>query len=418
MASAGLQLYEDILCLSMSANFNQKPLADRMRPENLEEFFGQEKILGEEKILKKAIEEDKVPSMIFWGPPGSGKTTLAHIIAKRTDSEFIKLSAISSGVKDIRREVEKAQNLKKIGKRTFVFIDEIHRFNKSQQDSLLPYVENGTITLIGATTENPSFEVNNALLSRCRVFVLEKLSAENIKKILERALRDESRGLGKIELKIEKDVLTFISEISDGDARTALNTLEFAAQISKNINRGIIEEALQKQILYDKNGEEHYNLISALHKSMRGSDADSALYYLVRMLEGGEEPLYIARRLIRFASEDVGVANSMALDQAVSAYQACHFVGMPECGINLAQAVVYMAKSKKSNKLYEAYMKAQNDVRNFGSLPVPLHLRNAPTKLMKDLDYGKEYKYSPDFEYKEDQEYMPEKLKNKRYLDL
>lgn len=396
----------------------EKPLADRMRPENLEEFFGQEKILGEGKILKKAIEEDKVPSMIFWGPPGSGKTTLAHIIAKKTYSEFVKLSATSSGVKDIRREVEKAQELKKIGKKTFVFIDEIHRFNKSQQDSLLPYVENGTITLIGATTENPSFEVNNALLSRCRVFVLEKLSAEDIEKILERSLQDEKKGLAKLKLKLEPNVLTLISEISDGDARMALNTLEFATQISKNINRKIIEEALQKKVLYDKNGEEHYNLISALHKSMRGSDADAALYYLVRMLEGGEEPLYIARRLVRFASEDIGIANSMALEQAVSAYQACHFVGMPECGINLAQAVVYMAKSKKSNKLYEAYMKAQNDVRNFGSLPVPLHLRNAPTKLMKDLNYGKEYKYSPDFEYQEDQEYMPEKLKNKRYLDF
>jgi putative ATPase len=402
----------------MTEKTSEKPLADRMRPENLEEFFGQEKIVGEGKILKKAIEEDKVPSMIFWGPPGSGKTTLAHIIAKKTDSEFVKLSAISSGVKDIRREVEKAQELKKIGKKTFVFIDEIHRFNKSQQDSLLPYVENGTIALIGATTENPSFEVNNALLSRCRVFVLEKLSSVDIEKILERSLHDEKRGLGKLKLKLEPNVLALISEISDGDARMALNTLEFATQISKDINKKIIEEALQKKILYDKNGEEHYNLISALHKSMRGSDADAALYYLVRMLEGGEEPLYIARRLVRFASEDIGVANSMALDQAVSAYQACHFIGMPECGINLAQAVVYMAKSKKSNKLYEAYMKAQNDVRNFGSLPVPLHLRNAPTKLMKDLNYGKEYKYSPDFEYQEDQEYMPEKLKNKKYLDF
>lgn len=397
---------------------NEKPLADRMRPENLEEFFGQKNILGEGKILKRAIEEDKVPSMIFWGPPGSGKTTLAHIIAKKTDSEFVKLSAISSGVKDIRREVEKAQELKKIGKKTFVFIDEIHRFNKSQQDSLLPYVENGTITLIGATTENPSFEVNNALLSRCRVFVLDKLSAEDIEKILERSLQDEKRGLGKLKLKLEPNVLTLISEISDGDARMALNTLEFATQISKDINRKIIEEALQKKVLYDKNGEEHYNLISALHKSMRGSDADAALYYLVRMLDGGEEPLYIARRLVRFASEDIGIANSMALEQAVSAYQACHFVGMPECGINLAQAVVYMAKSKKSNKLYEAYVKAQNDVRNFGSLPVPLHLRNAPTKLMKDLSYGKDYKYPPDFKYQEEQKYMPEKLENKKYLDF
>lgn len=402
----------------MAEKTSEKPLADRMRPENLEEFFGQEKIVGEGKILKKAIEEDKVPSMIFWGPPGSGKTTLAHIIAKKTDSEFVKLSAISSGVKDIRREVEKAQELKKIGKKTFVFIDEIHRFNKSQQDSLLPYVENGTIVLIGATTENPSFEVNNALLSRCRVFVLEKLSAVDIEKILERALQDGKKGLGKLKLKLEPNALGFIAEISDGDARTALNALEFATQISKEINREIIQEALQKKVLYDKNGEEHYNLISALHKSMRGSDANAALYYLVRMLEGGEEPLYIARRLIRFASEDIGVANSMALDQAVAAYQACHFIGMPECGINLAQAVVYMAKSKKSNKLYEGYMKAQNDVRNFGSLPVPLHLRNAPTPLMKELEYGKEYKYSPDFDYEEDQEYMPEKLRNKKYLDF
>lgn len=402
----------------MSNHFHKIPLADRMRPSSLADFVGQENILGEGKILRKAIESDNVPSMILWGPPGAGKTTLAYIIAKTTKGEFIKLSATTSGVKDLRKEIKKAEELKREGKKTIMFVDEIHRFNKSQQDTLLSHIENGTIILIGATTENPSFEVNNALLSRSRVFVLEKLSGENILKILKSALENEERGLGKMKIDIKKEDLKFLADMSDGDARVALNALEFAGDISKKISKKIIQEALQKSLAYDKNGEEHYNIISALHKSMRGGDADASLYYLARMLEGGEEPLYIARRLIRFASEDIGLKNSLALNQAVAAYQACHFIGMPECSVNLAQAVVYMAKSKKSNELYKAYGKAADDVKKYGNLPIPLHIRNAPTKLMKELDYGKNYKYSPDFEYKEKQEYMPEELKGRKYLDV
>ncbi len=394
------------------------PLADRMRPKTLGGFVGQEKLLQKGKILRKTIEADSVPSMIFWGPPGSGKTTLASIIAKITKGKFIKLSATSSGVKDLRKEIKNAEERKRGSRKTILFIDEIHRFNKSQQDILLPYVENGTIILIGATTENPSFEINSALLSRCRVFVLEKLTAGDIEEILKIALKDEVSGLGKLKIKIEKGCLKLLSEMSDGDARTALNALEFSASMSKKIDKGIIKEALQKFINYDKNGEEHYNIISALHKSMRGSDADAALYWLARMLECGEDPLYIARRLVRFASEDIGIANSLALNQAVAAYRACHFIGMPECSLNLAQAVVYLAKSKKSNKLYQAYQKAVDDARKYGGLPVPVHIRNAPTKLMKNLDYGKDYKYSPDFNYKEKQEYFPDELKNRKYLDF
>lgn len=394
------------------------PLANRMRPKTLSDFVGQENLLGKDKILRYAIETDSIPSMIFWGPPGSGKTTLASIVARITKGEFVKLSATTSGVKDLRDRIAKAQKAKAKNIKTILFIDEIHRFNKSQQDTLLSFVENGTIILIGATTENPSFEVNNALLSRARVFVLEKLELIHIVEILKKALSDKDNGLGGLKIEISKKDLNFLAEMSGGDARTALNTLEFASNINRKINKKIIEEALQKSLAYDKNGEEHYNIISALHKSMRGSDADAALYWLARMLEGGEDPLYIARRLIRFASEDIGIANSFALDQAVCAYQACHFIGYPECNVNLAQAVVYMAKSKKSNDLYQAYNKASDDVKKFGNLPVPLHIRNAPTKLMKELDYGKGYKYSPDFEYKENQEYMPEKLKKRKYLDF
>ena len=402
----------------MTLRTHKIPLADRMRPETLADFVGQEKLLGEGKILRKAVETDNVPSMIFWGPPGSGKTTIALVIARATKGEFMKLSATTSGVRDIREKIKKAEEFKKDGKKTIMFIDEIHRFNKSQQDTLLPYIENGTIILIGATTENPSFEVNNAVLSRARVFVLEKLSLENIVKILQIALKDKERGLGNLKINISEKDLKSLADMSDGDARVALNALEFASDINVKISKEMIAEALQKSLAYDKNGEEHYNIISALHKSMRGGDADASLYWLARMLEGGEDPLYIARRLIRFASEDIGIANSFALDQALCAYQACHFIGYPECNVNLAQAVVYMAKSKKSNDLYQAYNKASDDVKKFGNLPVPLHIRNAPTKLMKELDYGKGYKYSPDFEYKEDQEYMPEKLKKRKYLDF
>ena len=400
------------------------PLADRLRPRTLDEFVGQEKIIGAGKILRLAVERDRVPSIIFWGPPGCGKTTLARIIANLTQAEFVPLSAVSSGVKDIRREVEAAAKRLKEGKKTIIFIDEIHRFNKGQQDALLPHVERGIITLIGATTENPSFEVISALLSRCRVFVLEKLTAAHIKKLAERALTKEP---ALRSIKIAPDALQYLAEMSDGDARVALNALELAAQTSPPIpllakergviDKKIIEEALQKSLLYDKTGEEHYNIISALHKSMRGGDADAALYWLARMLDGGEAPLYIARRLIRFASEDIGIANSLALPQAVAAYQACHYIGMPECSVNLAQAVVYMAKSKKSNELYVAYGKAAADVKQYGALPVPLHIRNAPTKLMKELNYGKGYKYSPEYDYREEQECLPPEIKNHKYLD-
>ncbi|PIR92722.1 AAA family ATPase [Candidatus Falkowbacteria bacterium CG10_big_fil_rev_8_21_14_0_10_44_15] len=396
-----------------------------MRPLVLADFVGQEKIIGAGKILRLAVERDRVPSIIFWGPPGCGKTTLARIIANLTQAEFVPLSAVSSGVKDIRREAEAAAKRLQEGKKTIIFIDEIHRFNKGQQDALLPHVERGVITLIGATTENPSFEIISALLSRCRVFVLEKLTAAHIKKLAERALTKEPVLRS---IKIAPDALQYLAEMSDGDARVALNALELAAQtspltplLSKErgvIDKKIIEEALQKSLLYDKAGEEHYNIISALHKSMRGGNADAALYWLARMLEGGEDPLYIARRLIRFASEDIGIANSLALPQAVAAYQACHYIGMPECSVNLAQAVVYMAKSKKSNELYVAYGKAAADVKQYGALPVPLHIRNAPTKLMKELKYGKGYKYSPEYDYREEQEYLPPEIKNHKYFNL
>ncbi len=388
-----------------------------MRPRVLKDFLGQDEIIGQGKMLRQAVESDSVPSMILWGPPGSGKTTLAHIIAEQTSAEFVRFSAVTSGVKDLKEVIVKADENKKKGIKTILFIDEIHRWNKAQQDALLPHVESGLVILIGATTENPSFEVRGALLSRCRVFVLKQLEAEDLEKIVFRALKDREHGLGKMNIKIEPDVVTALAEMSNGDARTALNVLEYAGTLSKNITLENIKEAFQKShLLYDKGGEEHYNIISALHKSMRGSDADAALYWLARMLEAGEDPLYIARRLVRFASEDIGLANSRALEQSVAAYQACHFIGMPECNVILAQAVVYMAKCNKSNELYTAYGKAARDVREYGNLPVPLHIRNAPTKLMKDLGYGKDYKYSPNFGYKEDQEYFPDKLKGRKYL--
>lgn len=397
---------------------NQAPLADRMRPENLDEFFGQDEIVGPDKMLRQAITQDKVPSMIFWGPPGSGKTTLARIIAKATKADFIQMSAVSSGLKDLREIIKRAKENEWQNKRTILFIDEIHRWNKTQQDGLLPHVEKGLITLIGATTENPSFEVRGALLSRCRVFVLKQLTQEHLNKILELAISDKKRGLSNLKLKISKDVLEKISQMSNGDARVALNVLEYASGLSSDISFEVVKEAFQKSyLLYDKNGDEHYNIISALHKSMRGSDANAALYWLARMLEAGEDPLYVARRLVRFACEDIGLANSRALEQAVAAYHACHFIGLPECNVILAQAVVYMAKCKKSNELYVAYGKAKKDVEEFGNLPVPLHIRNAPTKLMKDLGYGADYKYSPDFNYQEIQSYLPDQLKTRKYLN-
>ena len=392
------------------------PLSDRMRPDSLADFFGQEELLGKNSYLKKAIEQDQIPSLIFWGPPGSGKTTLASIIAKLTNSEFMILSAVSSGVKDLRAVLAEAKENQKQNKRTILFIDEIHRWNKSQQDGLLPHVEHGVITLIGATTENPSFEVISPLLSRARVFVLQKLTAQNIEKIIRHALSDNEKGLGKKNIKMADDTIKLLSNLANGDARMALNTLEATANISKNITEEIIRKYLQKShLLYDKTGEEHYNIISALHKSMRGGDANAALYWLARMLEGGEDPLYVARRLVRFASEDVGLANNTALLLANACFDSCHKLGMPECAVHLAQCVAYLAQSKKSVAVYLAYEKAKGDVVKYGNLPVPLHIRNAPTKLMKNLNYGKGYKYTP-LEDSSEQEYLPDELKNRKYI--
>ncbi|MFH2136256.1 MAG: replication-associated recombination protein A [Patescibacteria group bacterium] len=401
------------------------PLADRLRPEALDEFEGQEDLIGAGKMLRNLIENDEIPSMIFWGPPGSGKTTLARIIAKMTKSEFIQMSATASGLADLRKIVSAAQSGRKFNsRRTILFIDEIHRWNKSQQDSLLPYVENGTITLIGATTENPSFEVNSALLSRSRVFVLKSLAVENIKNILKRAISDKDRGYGVFDVQIIDKTLDYLAGVANGDARIALNALEFAIKASRKegqkmvqLNQETIREALQKtHLLYDRAGEEHYNIISALHKSMRGSDADAALYWLGRMIEAGEDPLYVARRLVRFASEDIGLADPQALVQATTAYTACHYLGMPECNVILAQAVAYLARAPKSNELYTAYGEVQRDIRETENEPVPLHLRNAPTDLMKNLGYGKNYKYNPNFKEPVKQDYLPEKLKGRKYL--
>ncbi len=394
----------------MKDNFDQNvPLADAMRPQSLEEVFGQSELLDENSFLKQAIKNDNVPSLIFWGPPGSGKTTLAFIIAKETKSDFLSLSGVSSGKKDLLRIIDRAKESKKIGSKTILFIDEIHRWNKVQQDALLPYVENGTITLIGATTENPSFEVISALLSRSRVFVLQRLEEKDIENILKRALK-------KMQKKVKVEALKLIVRFSNGDARMALNTLEACLGQDEEVTPETVKKVLQKShLLYDKTGEEHYNIISALHKSMRGGDADAALYWLARMVEGGEDPLYIARRLVRFASEDVGLANNTALLLANAVFDACHKLGYPECSVHLAQCVVYLAKSKKDVTAYLAYDKAKKDVEKFGNLPVPLHIRNAPTKLMKDLSYGKGYKYTP-LEDSSEQEYLPKELSNRKYL--
>ena len=402
---------------------NLEPLASRMRPEELVEFVGQTHLIGEGKVLKRIIESDNIPSMIFWGPPGVGKTTLARIIANKTKSKFINFSAVTSGIKEIKKVMEEAQENKHIGIKTILFVDEIHRFNKAQQDAFLPYVEKGSIILIGATTENPSFEVNNALLSRCRVFVLKELSSDDILKLLKRAIISE-KGYGNEKINISEEELKIISDFANGDARSALSTLDMVVSNGEtsddgviNISKEIIEDCLAKKtFLYDKNGEEHYNLISALHKSMRNSDPDASVYWLARMLEAGEDPIYIARRVTRFASEDIGLADTNALNVAINVYQACHLIGMPECSVHLTEAVIYMALAPKSNSCDVAYLMASSDARTMLAEPVPLVIRNAPTKLMKDLDYGKGYQYAHDTKAKvTTMECLPPSLMGKEY---
>ncbi len=378
--------------------------------------------MGKGKLLRQLIDNDRISSMIFWGPPGVGKTTLANIIAKKTHSSFINFSAVTSGIKEIKEVMTRAEESRIMGIRTVLFVDEIHRFNKAQQDAFLPFVEKGSIVLIGATTENPSFEINAALLSRCKVFVLQELTQDNLVQLLTRAIQNP-QGFGPTEIEVSDDLLEAIAIFANGDARSALNTLEMAVtngEISSGkitVTKEILEQCISKKsLLYDKNGEEHYNLISALHKSMRNSDPDAAIYWLSRMLEAGEDPLYIARRLIRFASEDVGMADSQALPLAVSVYQACHFIGMPECNVNLTHAVTYLSMAPKSNSLYIAYNKCREDALHMIAEPVPLQLRNAPTKLMEDLHYGEGYMYAHDAEEKLTRmSCMPESLQNRHY---
>ncbi len=400
------------------------PLADRMRPETLDQFVGQKHLVGDGMLLKRMIERDQVQSMIFWGPPGVGKTTLARIIANTTKARFINFSAVTSGIKEIKDVMAKAEENRSMGTKTIVFVDEIHRFNKAQQDAFLPYVERGSIILIGATTENPSFEINSALLSRCKVFVLKMLTTEDLVEILKNAIRDP-RGLGDWQIEISDDLLELIANYANGDARTALNTLEMAVLNGEGngrqskVTRETIEQCIQqKSILYDKKGEEHYNLISALHKSMRNSDADAAVYWLARMLEAGEDPLYIARRVVRFASEDIGMADSRALGIAIDAYQACQFLGMPECSVHLTHAVVFCSLAPKSNSLYTAYSAAAADARNMLDEPVPLQIRNAPTRLMDELGYGKDYQYAHDYAgHITAMQCLPESLQGKHYYN-
>lgn len=403
------------------SNFSQ-PLASRMRPQTIDEIIGQDHLLGKGKILRTMIEEDIIPSMIFWGPPGVGKTTLANVIAKQTNSFFINFSAVTSGIKEIKEVMKQAEDTNLFNRRTIVFVDEIHRFNKAQQDAFLPFVEKGSIILIGATTENPSFEVNGALLSRCKVFVLNQLKAEEIVTLLKRTLTDPRAFNGENIIIDDKD-LYFIARFSDGDARNALSTLEMAVINGEmtdegiKVNTEIIEQVTSsKALLYDKDGEEHYNIISALHKSMRNSDPDAAVYWLARMLEAGEDPLYVARRVVRFASEDVGLADPRALEIAVAAYDACHYIGMPECSVHLTQAVVYMSMAPKSNSLYVAYETAKRDAVKMLNEPVPLVIRNAVTNLMKDLNYGKGYQYAHDTAEKlTNMQCLPDSLKDREY---
>jgi len=400
------------------------PLASRLRPRDLPDFVGQSHLLGEGKVLRQMIDRDMVSSMIFWGPPGVGKTTLARIIAGRTKAEFVVFSAVTSGIKEIKEVMNRADSMSLMGDKTILFIDEIHRFNKSQQDAFLPFVEKGSIVLIGATTENPSFEVNSALLSRCRVFVLNSIVVDDLVKLLKRALSDP-RGFGGQDICISDEMLSIIAGFANGDARIALSTLEMVI-VNAAVTDGVttvssemIEQCISKKsLIYDKNGEEHYNIISALHKSMRNSDADAAVYWLSRMLEAGEDPLYVARRVVRFASEDIGMADSRALEIAVAAYQACHFIGMPECSVHLTHAVVYMSVAPKSNALYTAYLRASSDAQKMLAEPVPMNIRNAPTSLMKELGYGKGYVYAHDVEDKlSTMQCLPDSLLGKKYYE-
>lgn len=408
---------------SLFQNDVQKdPLAARLRPASLQDYVGQKHLLGKGKILYNLIEKDMVSSMIFWGPPGVGKTTLARIIARQTQAHFINFSAVTSGIREIKAVMKEAEDARLYGRKTIVFVDEIHRFNKAQQDAFLPYVEKGSIILIGATTENPSFEVNAALLSRCKVFVLKALEVSDLVELLKHALQDE-RGFGSQHVLITEEQLHMLAVFANGDARTALNTLEMVVLNGESSEAGIVitKEVLeqctsQKSLLYDRQREEHYNLISALHKSMRNSDVDAAIYWLARMLEAGEDPLYVARRLVRFASEDIGMADSRALEICIAAYQACHFLGMPECNVHLTHAVTYLSLSPKSNALYMAYGAAKEDAVHMLSEPVPLQIRNAPTSLMKDLHYGEGYQYAHDTQEKlTNMECMPESLKGREY---
>ncbi len=408
--------------LFSDASVNMQPLASRIRPQNLQEFCGQEHLLGEGKMLRRMIESDNICSMIFWGPPGVGKTTLARIIAKSTKASFIDFSAVTSGIKEIKQVMEQAENSRAFGEKTILFVDEIHRFNKAQQDAFLPFVEKGSIILIGATTENPSFEVNGALLSRCKVFVLHALKTEDIIILLKNAIKNPA-GFGNQNVNISDELIEIIAVFANGDARSALSTLEMAVlngNVEGNqitVTKETIEQCTSKKsLLYDKNGEEHYNLISALHKSMRNSDPDAAVYWLARMLEAGEDPLYIARRVTRFAAEDVGLADPRALELSVAAYQACHFIGMPECSVHLTEAVVYLSLAPKSNALYVGYEKAKKDALTTIAEPVPLTIRNAPTSLMKELDYGKGYQYAHDFKDKlTNMQCLPDSLVNREY---
>ena len=408
--------------LSMLGGGAAQPLPARLRPQRIEEIVGQQHLLGPGKVLRRIIEQDMVSSMIFWGPPGVGKTTLANVIANQTRASFINFSAVTSGIKEIRTVMQQAEDNRRFGEKTIVFVDEIHRFNKAQQDAFLPFVEKGSIILIGATTENPSFEVNGALLSRCKVFVLKALTEEDLTTLLRRALTSP-KGFGGQQIEIGDEVLALIARFANGDARTALSTLEMAVLNGElesgvtTVTRETVEQCTsRKSLLYDKSGEEHYNLISALHKSMRNSDPDAAVYWLARMLEAGEDPLYVARRVTRFASEDVGLADPRALEIAVAAYQACHYIGMPECSVHLTEAVVYLSLAPKSNALYMAYETAKKDALTQLADPVPLHIRNGVTTLMKDLGYGKGYQYAHDTEDKlTDMRCLPDSLLGTEY---